>query len=90
MRDPTEKIACPLIGFFGNDDTNPSPDDVNRIDGELTRVGKPHVFHRYDGAGHAFLNFTNPERHRPVQAADAWAKLLAFLDDQFATSKSAR
>jgi dienelactone hydrolase len=33
----------------------------------------------YEGAGHAFLNFTNPERHRPQQAADAWAKMLAFL-----------
>jgi dienelactone hydrolase len=34
----------------------------------------------YDGANHAFLNFTNPERHRPGPARDAWAKLLAFLD----------
>ncbi|HEX5058215.1 MAG TPA: dienelactone hydrolase family protein [Kofleriaceae bacterium] len=86
----TGQIACPMIGFFGNDDTNPSPDDVTTIDAELSRLGKPHVFHRYDGAGHAFLNFTNPERHRPAQAADAWAKLVAFLDDQFATSNVAR
>jgi carboxymethylenebutenolidase len=77
--DLTGHIACPLIGLFGNDDTNPSPDDVNRIEQELDREGKPHVFHRYDGAGHAFLNFSNPERHRSAPAADAWAKALAFL-----------
>ena len=76
----TAAIECPLVGFFGQDDTNPSPGDVDRIDAELTAKGKPHEFHRYEGAGHAFLNFTNAERHRPAQAADAWGKLLAFLD----------
>ena len=60
--------------------TNPSPDDGKRIDAELTRLGKPHTFHTYDGAGHAFLNFTNAERYRPDPARDAWAKALAFLE----------
>lgn len=59
---------------------NPSPEDVQQLDRELTRHGKVHEFHSYAGAGHAFLNFTNPERYRPAQAADAWAKLLSFLD----------
>ena len=78
--DLTPRIDCPMIGFFGEDDANPSPADVDRIDAELTRHGKPHEFHRYTGAGHAFLNFTNAERFRPTQAEDAWQKLLAFLD----------
>ena len=78
--DLTENIACPLVGFFGKDDTNPSPADVARIDAELTRYGKPHEFHMYEGAGHAFLNFTNAERYRPAPAEDAWQKMLAFLD----------
>lgn len=75
----TPQIACPMIGCFGLDDTNPSPADVDRIDAELTRHGKPHDFHRYAGAGHAFLNFTNAERYRPEPAQDAWQKLLDFL-----------
>jgi carboxymethylenebutenolidase len=75
----TKDIACPVIGFFGLDDTNPSPADVDEIDAELTRHGKAHEFHRYEGAGHAFLNFTNAERHRPEQAEDAWSKMLGFL-----------
>jgi carboxymethylenebutenolidase len=78
--DRTGDIACPVIGFFGRDDTNPSPADVDQIDAELARHGKPHEFHRYDGAGHAFLNFSNAERYRPDQAKDAWAKMLGFLD----------
>jgi carboxymethylenebutenolidase len=78
--DRTQAIACPMIGFFGVEDANPSPDDVKTIDAELTRFDKPHEFHMYDGAGHAFLNFMNAERHRPAQGKDAWAKMLAFLD----------
>jgi len=77
--DLTDRIACPVLGLFGADDTNPSPDDVKTIDAALTEHGKPHEFHTYAGAGHAFLNFTSRERHRPEQAADAWAKMLAFL-----------
>jgi carboxymethylenebutenolidase len=77
--DLTGQIACSMIGFFGAEDTNPSPDDVKTIDAELTRHGKPHEFYSYDGAGHAFLNFMNAERHRPKPAADAWEKMLAFL-----------
>ncbi|TMQ22030.1 MAG: dienelactone hydrolase family protein [Candidatus Rokuibacteriota bacterium] len=78
--DLTREIACPLIGFFGAEDGNPSPDDVKKIDAELTKHGKPHEFHTYEGAGHAFLNFTNAERYREKQGADAWTKMLAFLD----------
>jgi carboxymethylenebutenolidase len=76
----TRHIACPMIGFFGREDTNPSPDDVTKLDAELTAHGKAHEFHSYEGAGHAFLNFLNAERHRPKPAADAWEKMLGFLD----------
>ncbi|MBA3462368.1 MAG: dienelactone hydrolase family protein [Deltaproteobacteria bacterium] len=81
--DRTLAITCPVLGIFGNDDTNPSQADVARIDAELTRLGKPHTFHSYAGAGHSFLNFTNPELHRPEQAADAWQKMLEFLRHPF-------
>lgn len=77
--DLTPHIACPLIGLFGVEDTNPSPADVDRIEAELARHDKAFEFHRYEGAGHAFLNFMNAERHRPAQAQDAWQKMLAFL-----------
>jgi carboxymethylenebutenolidase len=78
--DLTENITCPLVGFFGREDQNPSPEDVKKIDAELTRFGKPHEFHMYDGAGHAFLNFMNAERYREAQGKDAWDKMLAFLN----------
>lgn len=77
--DRTKDIACPVIGFFGNDDANPSPDDVNKIDAELTRLGKAHEFHRYNGAGHAFQNFLDGTRYRERPARGSWSEMLAFF-----------
>ena len=74
------RIRCPIMGIFGNEDANPSPEDVNDIEAELTRVGVEHEFHRYDGAGHGFQDFYNPDRFCPEQSDDAWGKLFGFLD----------
>ena len=74
-------IKCPVIGFFGNDDENPSPADVARIDEEFTKHGIAHTFHGYDGAGHAFQNFLSEAAYREAATKDSQAKLLAFLGD---------
>jgi carboxymethylenebutenolidase len=75
-------IRCPVMGFFGSDDINPTPADVDDYSAALDAAGVPHVFHRYDGAGHAFQNFPSPERYRAAASEDAWDKVLAFLRDQ--------
>lgn len=80
--DLAAAIRCPVIGFFGNEDTNPTPADVDDYDAALTKAGVEHVFHRYDGAGHAFQSFNNPERYRKEASEDAWAKVLAFLGEK--------
>ncbi len=72
-------LTCPVIGFFGNDDKNPSPEHVDQIDAELTRLGVEHVFHRYDGAGHAFQNFSSETSYREEATKDSWAKMLDFF-----------
>lgn len=77
--DLAADIHCPVIGFFGNDDQNPAPADVDDYSAALTRAGVAHTFHRYDGAGHAFQDFANAERYREAQSEDAWIKVLAFL-----------
>ncbi|MCH8974474.1 MAG: dienelactone hydrolase family protein, partial [Chloroflexi bacterium] len=70
-------VSCPVLGFFGNDDGNPDPEQVNKIEAELKKHGKTYDFHRYDGAGHAFFRW-EAKSHRPEQAADAWEKVWAF------------
>jgi carboxymethylenebutenolidase len=76
--DLTEGIRCPILGLFGNEDSNPSPDQVNRIEAALKRFGKNYEFHRYDGAGHAFFAWYRPN-YRPEQAEDGWKKVFAFF-----------
>jgi carboxymethylenebutenolidase len=76
--DYTKDLSCPLLGLFGNDDHNPTPDKVNQLEAELKKWGKDYEFHRYDGAGHAFWSYDRPA-YRPEQAMDAWEKTLAFF-----------
>jgi len=75
--DLTDKMTAPLLGLFGNDDKNPSPDQVNRTEGVLKTLGKTYDFHRYDGAGHGFFAAERPG-YRPEQATDGWQKVIAF------------
>ena len=78
--DLAGNIKCPVIGFFGNLDTGPSPEDVNAYDAALTKAGVEHTFHRYEGANHGFQNQFSTERYHPEAAEDAWKKVLAFFE----------
>ena len=72
-------INCPMLFHFGATDGNPSPEDQTKLDAELTRLGKPHQFYSYPGAGHAFMDFTNPERYNQEGAELAWPRTLEFF-----------
>jgi carboxymethylenebutenolidase len=88
--DLTPYIHCPIAGFFGAEDANPSPADVDRIAAQLDKYRKPREFHRYPEAGHAFLSFTNPASYREGPARDAWDKLIPFLQRNLQTSRQPR
>ena len=75
-------LHCPLLFHFGAADTNPSPDDMTKLDTELTRLGKAHEFYTYAGAGHAFLNFTNPQRYHGDATETSWPRTLDFFSRQ--------
>jgi carboxymethylenebutenolidase len=72
-------IKCPVAGFFGSLDGNPSPDDVAQMAKALDVAGVPHEFHMYDGANHGFQMFDNEERYHAEASEDAWEKVLAFM-----------
>ncbi|MBU6424193.1 MAG: dienelactone hydrolase family protein [Chloroflexota bacterium] len=76
--DLTPKLKVPLLGIFGNEDKNPTPDQVDRTEAALKKAGKDYAFHRYDGAGHAFVWTVRPS-YRLDQALDAWGKIDDFL-----------
>lgn len=72
-------IQCPVQGHFGAEDANPSPEDMAKLDAELTKLNKPHEFHSYANAGHAFLDSTKDSYRRQADEA-SWHKALGFLD----------
>jgi carboxymethylenebutenolidase len=71
-------LSCPLLGLFGNDDKAPAPAEVDRFDELLTKLGKPHEFHRFDGAGHAFFSVDRPA-YRQATAVEGWRLVREFL-----------
>src|SRR5260370_37575206 len=75
----TDRISCPVLGIFGEDDPNPNPADVAKIDAEMTRFGTPHEFHSYAGAGHAFMVEGRPS-YRPEASDDAWRRCIEFFE----------
>jgi carboxymethylenebutenolidase len=74
----TSEIHCALQGHFGDDDTNPSPEDMRKLDVELTRFNKTHEFYSYPDATHAFMDNTRESYRRHADEA-SWPRTLEFL-----------
>ncbi len=74
-------INCPMLFHFGAEDGNPSVADRDTFDAELKRLGKDFEFHTYDGAGHAFMDHTNPDRYHEASAAAAWPRTIDFFNN---------
>jgi carboxymethylenebutenolidase len=75
--DQLPNLRAPLLGLFGNEDSFPSPEQVDELDQILTANDKPHEFHRYDDAGHAFFSVDRPS-YRVAAANDGWERITAF------------
>ncbi len=76
----TPGLSCPILGIFGNDDTSPTPAQVDLHEQALIEQGKEYEFHRYPGAGHGFFYYQRPAAYRAEQAIDGWKKIWAFLE----------
>lgn len=76
--DVAKEIACPFLGLFGEEDTNPSPADVRKFEA-LLRQHNPNVeIVIYPGAGHAFHADYRPS-YRPAAAKDAWGRCVGWF-----------
>lgn len=73
-----DRLSCPVLGLFGAEDAFPSPEHVAELDRELTRLGKPHEFHSYEGAGHAFFAVDRPS-YRVEAANRGWERIWDFF-----------
>ncbi|HXY94794.1 MAG TPA: dienelactone hydrolase family protein [Acidimicrobiia bacterium] len=76
--DMTPDLGCPLLGLFGAEDGNPSPEMVAQIEAALRANDKDYEFHTYEGAGHAFFSVDRPN-FNVAAAADGWQKIRDFF-----------
>lgn len=74
----SKDISYPIMGHFGEDDKNPSPADMRKLDAELTRLGKSHEFYSYPNAAHAFANFGSGN-YREHAAQASWPRTFDFF-----------
>ena len=76
--DYTKDLQCPLLGFFGVEDTRPSPADAAKTEEALKKHGKTYEFHHYENCGHAFFAVDRPQ-YRVHAAVDGWKKVFGWF-----------
>lgn len=79
VRPDFDRLGCPVLGLFGEEDSSVSPAVVHELAAAIRDRGGRITTAIYPDAGHAFFNDARPEAYQPAAAADAWKKTLAFL-----------
>jgi carboxymethylenebutenolidase len=74
----SKDLSCPLLGLFGADDQFPTPAETAELSQKLEELSKPHEFHTFTGAGHAFFSVDRPS-YRVEAAVEGWEKIWAFF-----------
>lgn len=75
--DMVKDLSCPLLGLFGEEDPNPSPEHADKLQAELEKHGKEYEMRMYPNAGHAFFADYR-DSYRPVAAQDMWHRVMLF------------
>ncbi len=82
--DLTPNLSCPLLGLFGANDTNPSPEQTATIEAALRANGKTYEFHTFDDAGHAFFSVDRPN-YSVDASREGWKLIWDFFGRHLAT-----
>ncbi len=80
----SEHLSCPLLGLFGADDQFPTPAETAELSGVLDGFDKPHEFHTFAGAGHAFFSPDRPS-YRVDAANEGWELIWEFYGKHLAS-----
>lgn len=80
--DEIEKIPCPVLGIFGEDDRGITPESVREFEEVSSRAGRQVRTMIYPGAGHGFMNPNNKAGYRDSSATDAWKQILSFFESR--------
>jgi dienelactone hydrolase len=71
--------VCPTLAIFGTADAFTPPADIEALR-EAWKDRPDCEIVVYDGAEHGFVHDADRPAHRSDAAADAWSRVLRFLD----------
>jgi carboxymethylenebutenolidase len=73
------KIKNPIQCHFGTQDRIIPNEDVAKFEKALRAEKAKFEFYTYEGAGHAFYDYTRPNLHHPAAAKSAYERMRSFL-----------
>jgi carboxymethylenebutenolidase len=77
-------LHSPVLGIYAERDGFVTPEIVHKLADQLKSLGKSFEPHIYPGVDHAFFNDTRPEVYNPQASADAWRRVIEFLQANLA------
>lgn len=77
--DLVPRLSCPLYVVAGEEDTNPSPAQIEMLRQRLQQAGKTFTVDIFKDAGHAFFADYRPS-YREQAAFELWPKMASFFD----------
>jgi carboxymethylenebutenolidase len=78
------EMRCPVLGLFGGDDPGIPAESIEAFEQALAEAGVEHDVVTYPGAPHSFFD-RRAELFAP-ESADAWRRLLDFVQSRAAAS----
>ncbi|HEY7555995.1 MAG TPA: dienelactone hydrolase family protein [Candidatus Binatia bacterium] len=70
-----KQIEAPVMAHYGEKDPGVNQ-DIPATELAMKKFNKAYTYKIYPGAQHGFYSESNPERHHPEAAKEAWAKTL--------------
>lgn len=77
--DRLDKLDCPVLGLFGDQDQSIPAGTVQEFDRLLEKNGLEHEVIVYLNSGHAFFRDSDASVYRPEAAKDAWLQVTKFF-----------
>lgn len=77
--DVVKDIKAPFLGLFGEEDKNPPPEDVRKLEAMLKEHNPNVEIVIYPNAGHAFHADYRPS-YRPEAAKDGWNRCVEWFN----------
>ncbi len=79
-KNSIDKINCPVLGIFGEQDRGIPPKSVKEFEDAMKKEGKNIKIVIYPKVGHAFMNPDNKGGYNKNAAGKAWLEIYSFLD----------